>query len=265
MAVPNLSTEPGARWLHTEHVTACPEPSSHHIKPQRKRRTGERSAQLPAINHDKRPVCLSLKRESKLEATSCRSRSPATLRRAAGSGGEVAIPSNTNYSQQKLHGAQELSQSSRGSSGLSAPLPHASARSGPGPLVSLEQKLLAGAAGAPWGLKAQSRSQTHWQKDCQPHGTDRGCRETSMQQHPAHHLTQGLSAAAAPVLTDSLGSQAAWDMEQQHLTTPTSTSHRSPVPRGESAGMVLPTLPNHSLLRGGLSGKESLDLTAKVE
>lgn len=57
---------------------------------------------LSAINNNnKRPVCLSLKRKCKLEAISCGSRSPDTLGGAAGSGGEVEIPSNSNYTQHK--------------------------------------------------------------------------------------------------------------------------------------------------------------------
>lgn len=88
-----------------------PETSSHRTEPRRERRPWSGGqAQLSAINNNKRPVCLNPKRMSKLEAVSCGSRSPDTLCRAAGSGGEVEILRNTNYTQHRAAWGRELSQ-----------------------------------------------------------------------------------------------------------------------------------------------------------
>lgn len=166
-----------------EQAPASPRPAAS----QRAGGEGSRGRpRLAAINKSKKPACLGLTRKCKLETISCRSRSPDTLRRAAGSGGEVAIPSNTSYTKHEAAWGPGAVTVCQGLLQVSACSLHAAACSRPGLPGSLE--ICREAPGWGWGGSRRSDS---------PTAREGPCCETCGREHPAPHLAQGILARAS--------------------------------------------------------------------
>lgn len=164
-----------------EQAPASPRPAAS----QRAGGEGSRGRpRLAAINKSKKPACLGLTRKCKLEAISCGSRSPDTLRRAAGSGGEVAIPSNTSYTKHEAAWGPGAVTVCQGLLQVSACSLHAAACSRPGLLEICRE---APGWEAQPGLGGQ-------QEVRQPHGTGRTpgtAGAGGQQQHRQPHGTGG--------------------------------------------------------------------------
>lgn len=147
--------------------------------------------------------------------------------------------------------------------GLSASSPHAVACSCPRLLVSLEiccESARLGLLGLPGGSGPRRGGQSSRHSlgpalDPPAEGLmaprhGRGlCHEKSVQEHPAHHPAQGMSAGAVSMLTGSWRSQAAGDMGQQrstitHLCQPPESSAKGRMSRAAGRAVSFPHCPS---------------------